>query len=808
MFDLTVLKYNRVNGKEIADLPGLFTAAPPRRPARGRERDLLVLMVQFDDRGSLFMGAPNDMLEQLGSLFFATRGTVTTALKAVTDQLNEKIMARNLKSGKDNAPILGLFIAAVLHDDMLFLAHAGPMHSYLIGQEHVEHFSDPAGSGRGLGVSRTPTVRYFRQSVQPGDMVLLSSRPPENWTDKNLQGSAQLSIPNVRRRLLTQAGDDVCFSMLRFKPGLGIVETNNLTRSESQAEEPTPSVSSAEPPATPVPQAARAAEGLSPNSIPQKPPVYLSGKHMAVPAAVQPEVQKPKLASPLKNIAERLAHPAEPVGAATVEPTPEPIIEEAPAPSPRVSHSRAERQGNPRATFDPVETQKRQQADLKARSFVASGLNRVRIWRKQTSVFFAHLFSAVVPGQTEKSTQVSTGAMVFIAIAVPLMVAAVGTTVYFQSGNSAQRSELLAQAMTFYKQAESQSDSTLKRVNLQAAIDSVEQAAEYGNTAQVVEIRDLINEDLDVLDGIRRLDMSLAAAISADNANFTRVVASSTEDLYLLDATSGSVARLVYARPSYKIDNSFKCGPNMYGGIIVSPLVDITLAPAGNALNAVIMGVDAYGNILYCSTNPEETSAATLIAPDAGWGKITAIHYQNSVLDVLDTESSAVWRYNETEAGFNNAPRLFFRNDGADIVSTLDISLYQDDLYMLNTTSQLTLCTYNNIAPSNTRCQFPYAFNYNLSGQEPQTVDRLDAAITQIVTTEPPEPSIFLLDSEARAVYQFSLGMNFVRKISPNQSGSGDSVISGPVTAFTITNARSMVLVIGNRIYTAELPSY
>jgi hypothetical protein len=49
--------------------------------------------------------------------------------------------------------------------------------------------------------------------------------------------------------------------------------------------------------------------------------------------------------------------------------------------------------------------------------------------------------------------------------------------------------------------------------------------------------------------------------------------------------------------------------------------------------------------------------------------------------------------------------------------------------------------------------------------------------------------------------------MNFVRKIGPIESG-GQDIASGPASAFTVTDARNLVLVIGNRIYTAEIPSY
>ena len=41
--DLTLSPLYRINGQEIASLPGLLVQYPPRNPARGREQDRLVV---------------------------------------------------------------------------------------------------------------------------------------------------------------------------------------------------------------------------------------------------------------------------------------------------------------------------------------------------------------------------------------------------------------------------------------------------------------------------------------------------------------------------------------------------------------------------------------------------------------------------------------------------------------------------------------------------------------------------------------------------------------------------------------------
>lgn len=861
MFDLTVYPYNRVNSKDLADLPGLYSAAPPRRPARGREKDLLTLLVQYDIHSSVLQGAQPEILNQLSEVYFSTRGTVTTALKAIIDQLNTLLLDRNLKNNQEGNPVIGLFIAAVLHEDTLFLAHCGPVHSFWTSLETAEHFVDFQASGHGLGISHTPTVRYFRQLVQPGDMILLSAQPPENWTTKNLLGSTQLSLSNLRRRLLNQAGDDLCFAMLRFKPGAGIIETINLAFAGNSPEEtPHTQAESGRPavverkiidkPAVELPIMA-ARENQVEKDKPQA--IFLSGKR--IPPASSPIRSAGKLKiNPLQVLSDLFTRsttpkptaladekPVAPVISLSAEPSPvtipssSPLPSSLPAESLRTSHSRSESQaysskpdspatGNEaHAVFslpvkpnqpvpDPLAAQqaaqRKRQAEIKARNLVGSGLSGWRAAYQRINNSFIRLLGAVVPGKAEKNASISTGAMIFIAIAVPLLVAAVGTTAYFQNGNAEQRSLLLTQANALYQQAEIQSDATLKRVNYEAALETLNEAAKLGSTSELIALRESVNDGLDQMDGIRRVDMTLSAAISGDKTNFVRVVSTTNEDLYLLDNQSGSVAHLVYSRPGYQIDNTFICGPNKYGDIIVSPLVDIIAAPDANKFGAVVMGIDAYGNLLYCSRDSQSTTAVSLIAPDAGWGEIKAMQYQNGILNVLDTLSNAVWRYSGLGAEFTEAPRLFFGNEVPNVKTALGLTLYQDDVYILNGDGKLIQCTYNNVNPANTRCQEPYPYNFNLAGQDAQSVDTLNARLTQIITTTPPEPSLFFLDSDDRTIYQFSMGLNFVRKVLPSEDGNGDDLPTGPITSFTVTNARILVLVFENKIFTAELPSY
>ena len=131
-FDLLILPLVRASGQEKTEIPGLHVASAPRRPARGRDRDKLVLYFNLTG-GTL---APP---EQLGSLlagfaktYYQTSGTVTTALRAAAESVNRYLLDRNLRSGSTGSQVVGMLTQVVMRDDRISLAQSGPTHAFVI----------------------------------------------------------------------------------------------------------------------------------------------------------------------------------------------------------------------------------------------------------------------------------------------------------------------------------------------------------------------------------------------------------------------------------------------------------------------------------------------------------------------------------------------------------------------------------------------------------------------------------------------------------------------------------------------------
>jgi len=813
LLDFTIYTYNLVAGKADPQLPGLFTGLPPRKAARGREHDRLVLHLSFDGSNALPAETQREFLEKLTSLFYNTPGTVTYALKLIVAQLNDRLLARNLRS-REGTTAIGLFQALVLHDDSLFIAQSGPTHTFIFTRDGQQQYYEAEDTGYGLGTTRIGAVRFYRDNLKPGDQVLLCARPPAHWSAEGLTGLLRLPLDQQRSLLTGPNPANLSFLLLQAERGKGLLPILSLH-----------DVASSPVTAAPIPVISQ------PPVAPPPPPVFLTGEQL-----VDDESQNSTLigdsgenvvglfAGLLAGRKKAETPPEIPESSPEEIPEPDfPVADEAPDfaafTTPPVSEPPVEPwspdRGEPDFTAQPdlaeaaapPQVTSRRKTARRTRTALASGLRGWRAFKQRLGGSFSTLLSRIMPGQADKLPTVAPGVLIFIAVAVPLIIVAVATTVYLQNGRGEQHKALMAQSLAAVTQAQAQADPVLQRVTYEAALDWVRQAEEYGITDESRALKSQISSAIDAMDGISRFELHPALSSDFDRGvRITQIWASPTEDLYLLDSANGRVLRMVFTRPGYEIDPQFTCGPGMVGSLIIGPLVDVVLAPSGNAFDAVILGVDVTGNLLYCSLNAGKTTAVTLPPPDAGWGKIQAITYQNSVLSVLDPDGNGVWRYEGFGLDFSAKPRLFFDNIVPNLAGSIDLAVYLDDLFVLNQDGHMVVCTYSNVEVTPTRCTDPYPYRVSTAGQTPQESVTMNAQFTQIQATQPPEPSLYFLDASGRAVYQFSMSLNFVRRLQPTTNGDNPLPDSAP-TALAVTGGRNLVMAYDNRIFIASMPA-
>jgi hypothetical protein len=391
----------------------------------------------------------------------------------------------------------------------------------------------------------------------------------------------------------------------------------------------------------------------------------------------------------------------------------------------------------------------------------------------------------------------SPAAMLFIAIAVPLVVVAVAVTFYLQTGRADQRSAYIRQSLEFINAAVNQTDLTLQRNDWTQATDWLDKADSISVTDESRTLRRRIEMGLDSADGIVRLDFKpLIRNDLPSTTMITRMVASSS-DIYLLDSSTGNVLRLFLTGTGYELDKLFKCGPGANTEAPqVGALVDMVILPP-NAQKATVLAMDSNGVLLYCIPGQNAVSKA-LVPPDAGWNKPGALAFNSDTLFVMDIPNNAVWVYNGQDTIFKDAPALFFDKDNPSLTDVIDLAFYGDDLYLLRNNGEITLCTAS-------RCKDPAPFGDPRPSHDPAPTSFSDATFSQVLTTQPPDPSLYLLDTHGQGVYHFSLLMNFQRQIRPTSTTDVHPPRQAP-TAFTVSPTRQVVLAYGNQVYYGLLP--
>ena len=393
--------------------------------------------------------------------------------------------------------------------------------------------------------------------------------------------------------------------------------------------------------------------------------------------------------------------------------------------------------------------------------------------------------------------------MALIAVAVPLVIVTVASVVYIQRGRAGQYDVYFSQAQIAANQASAQSNLADQRTIWEATLNLLDQAESYRITPESEKLRAQAQNALDALDLVKRPEYKGAIIGGlAPSADITRLVLSN-DDLYMLDGNTGNVLRgRVTPQQDYEIDRTFQCGPGIYNNLAVGHLIDMVAAPQGQDPDAVILGMDASGNVLYCYLSREpkvQMLASPVTAPN--WGNLVGftMDLDQENVYVLDPQDQAVWAY--WGADFVDGPEFYFGDQVPNIQDVHDLTVDKRDLYLLHSDGLITLCTYSGLDVSPTRCANPRYVD-SRPGNVGQSLVPQDP-FSQVLATQPPDPSLYLLEPKSRAIYHFSLRtLNFHTQFVPE-----NSIASGPATAFTVDPIqRVLYLAVGNQVFQASIP--
>ena len=834
-----------------SDLPGLLVTAAPRKADRHRQKDVMAVLLTLNGRHPLDEAGQKELIQKLVETYFTSNKTITAGIRLAVEGLNDFLLERNRSGVREGWAVVGLLNLAIQHDERIYSINAGPTHTFFLGHHDVYDWSENGGA-RGLGLSNQLNLRFFSETLEPGDLLIFSPHPPASWTPTALAGSPALTFDHLRRRLLNQSGPDMQAGVIQFKAGVGQIHAMRLRPVarplvvESQPEPVSPQISARQPAHPPTPEP-RTAEPSLPAAADRQPtpPVEeaiglptledLLSESSTSSTAIQPTAAEldPAIGAPedLFPIDEELMQPIQPpADEPTALPASEPV--ELPLPTPALTVPTATRQAQgprrpvrssvPEQQLPLPETgsldeapqvqnlQRRRAARSRTQRQVAGVWLAGRTLRQKVGYAIGRLFWRTLPTQGEPKPSIPLGWLWFIAIVVPLLVVAIAMTIYTQLGKGETQQVYLQQARQVATQAMNESDLAQQRELWNQTLELLIKAEEYGENAETRQLRSAIDTGMDELDKVKRVSFSETMRSGlAENVNIIRMV-SNGNDIYALDESSGSVLRFVGASGQYEVDETFICRPQNYGGVIVSNLVDLMPLPNGIMNNSSVLAVDEAGNLIYCGSNVNPT-IQTLTPPDQYLGKVAGIAQSGKILLVLDKGRNMIWRYGDPQEDTENsaeglvdwmrAPKPYFQENTPSLTNVVDFVVNEDYLYLVDASGQMTFCSYSAIIYAPTNCQQPAEFEDPRPGRQSKVTGFEGALFSRLVIDPLNRQSLYVLDQNNAAVYRLSLRLFLDKVFEPDSSAK---LPSGQPSAFVVTTNQYLLLAYGNRVFVAR----
>lgn len=809
-FDLNLLPLYRIDEREPETLPGLLAVVPPRRAARGRERDRLIAHLTLSGTETFTTAEALQLTGVLAEAFYAAAGSVTGALRAAADSLNRTLLERNLRSSGSGQYTVGALTLATLRGNQMVLLLSGPVHVFVLGAGPARHIHDPQLSGRGLGLGQTLTSFFSRIELAAGDRLLLCEHLPPPWEALLLAERGPSALDATRRRLFAAWNGDVNAVLLQLLKGTGRLTVmrpgreSSAPRRASALVAPRTAVAPVEsgPTQPPSPAPARAVSAPVSGEAPTSPPPGLDQSPAPRPPAPTPaaraERERSEKAGFVRRLIGKLTSEEQPA-AGVKGPAPAPAAAEPPPPQPETpapeippAQTAARPPSTPARSDRPPaigEIERRPAAaprlEDRTRSAARSVVHGLQGWHR----FVASL--RLRAGGMLRSI------MIFLAIALPLVLITVAGIVYGRYGRNEQYLLYYQQAEQMATQAIDNTDPIRLRQIWTETLRLLDLAESYQVTSQSRALRDQAQASLDGLLGIQRLVYQKAAALPAG----TQIVRLAADDsnVYLLTAGDGAIRRLAATDTGYALDANFRCAPSNP----VGPLVDLLVLPrTATRVNATVVGVDSAGNLLYCAPGAEPQSVP-LSVPSTGLSRVTSVVLEGLNLYVLDANSNALWIYGNDGGLFAGEPNLYFRREIPEMRTAIDMAVNGDDLYLLHGDGHLATCNYAPLEVVPQRCQDPAVPFDPRPAAENGAYTLALAHFTQLLYGPPPDSALFLMDAERQTIFRLNPRTLEVQAQLQPLPGRANPLPGGPLTAMAIGPNRVLFVAVGAEVYFA-----
>ncbi len=803
-FDLSFLSIYRINGQELSLLPGFLAQNPPKKTARGRDQDRLLVYMTLGGNVGYSTSEYDQIVAQVSETFYSTSGSLTFALKTAVESLNNYLVERNMKSTGKGLYTIGALVLGNLRGNLLYIVQAGPTHVYHLSSE-VRHLYDPQLAGKGLGLGQTARMYFSQITVSSADRLLLCASLPPNW-DKSINDTrGSSSLETTRRRLLAIADTNVSAMLVQAADGRGV-----LTMLNAVQDSPVIAVSTIVPSLDPVPGAQVGSVSIMDDLEPifklgSSDAVAMQGKKTDSVGSVQPVSDEPQNDLITNAVTVEPGNDgqnhAEDSVVVTIEPDEQSELVES-----RLKTPAPRRMLAPKIVIKPEVRAQSLQVVRNAALHMAQSIQNGRVLVQKSQGLIQKAVVRLLPDVDEQEypgQSVSRNWALFLAVAIPIIFLVMARIVYYQLGYDAQFKTYYSRAQESAIQAQSETVPTALRVEWHTTLDWLDKADLYLSkpNPESQALRQQAQTALDNLNKVVRMDYSPAFATPfGKSVQIMRMSASET-DIYMLDLPTGSVLRGVFNGRNFDLDNKFQCRPGIYDGVQVDQLKDIFALPRSSMTDITVVGIDAAGKILYCVPD-QEPHAAVLKAPGTGWQGITSISYDNYKLYVLDAAAHAVWMYGGDDQMVFGEPKFFFGTQVPVMLEqAIGIAVNVDDLYILYQDGHMTICTLSRIDTSPTRCSDPALYIDTRPGYQ-GGMKLNDGIFSQIFFTTPPDPSVALLEPFTQSIFRFSPRALELQNQILATAGKANPLPKGvSATAMAFSPNKVLFIFIGGQLY-------
>jgi len=835
---------------------GFITSLPVRGASRQRSEDVLILQVMPAQDNAFWQSRLAKLTRDAALAYYQSSGSVTNAMRSAIEHVNRALRVQNSGLRLEQSPETAAMMVGVLREGALYLAQAAHASALLVSGAGTRLFFDGEVEQRGLGLNDILDIRYYRADVFGSDYLLFGSpesmlaferQAPvpssvirlvneiTGISDSFSLTKIVLGEGKVENRLLSLAmlldeAEPVTEAPAALSEETLVHTVTEQTAPETEAEAEEPSM-----PDTLEQLELPIYESLEDVETEETVIVEPVEETNVSPEENRFEVSEPEEALELDEISiEERDIPAESPSTFVIIDVPQENAEADDEPSvfsgePETSQQTAahyrdqeayrmvleekafeeivcepeppvdilkpdEPQAPPEPDLEAIARQKRlEQFKKEALTGIARGAGWLRGVEENALARARRIKQNVSPADQDVPT-LSPFAKWAIVIIVPLLVVAIAVSIYFARGLDRQYVYYINQAHQQIQLAKESATQGEQREALVQAVVWLNQAREFnqGDTEEIIQMRNDAQGQLDKMDGVHRLMLSNAFGnVVYPDLQISHLV-TGRNAVFVLDNNTGNILRFYQAGGAYLLDAKFACGPAMYGDIELGKIIDITDVQGASPNFAALLGVDAQGNLIYCSDSGQEQIAVALTPPEGGFGSIDAIHYGNDGLYLMDVSNNKIWVYRGLMELFPNEPGLYLDGTDADLSGAVDLSVRREGLFVLYDDGRMV---FSNVPAFN---GFVEAEPPSMPWQSAQghftQIAGLQVADNVLYFLEPSEPSISRYSY--RLVPSDVLKVSFGDQASPVQNA----------TALTVSSSQVVFIAFGSELYYAELP--